>query len=108
MQTVTASQIKQNSTLLQNALRDDLLITKRDKPYVVVLDYQRYQELLNRPAVRTPPSHTAQNADLTLTRQLAGIFADTAQPKRYDGDVDAAIDAAYHQTMMKKYSRTDA
>jgi PHD/YefM family antitoxin component YafN of YafNO toxin-antitoxin module len=108
MQTVTASQIKQNSTLLQNALRDDLLVTKRDKPYVVVLDYQRYQELLNRPAVHTPPPHTAQNADRPLTRQLAGIFADTAQPEKYDGDVDAAIDAAYHQTMMEKYGHTDA
>ncbi len=46
MQTVTASEIKQNSTLLQNALKDDMLITKRDKPFVVVLDYERYQELI--------------------------------------------------------------
>ena len=46
MQTVTASEIKQNSTLLQNALRDDMLITKRDKPFVVVVDFKRYQELI--------------------------------------------------------------
>lgn len=45
METVSASEIKQNSTLLQNALRDDLLITKRDKPFVVVMDYKRYLEL---------------------------------------------------------------
>ncbi len=46
MKTVSASEIKQNSTLLQNALREDLLITKRDKPFVVVIDYERYQTLV--------------------------------------------------------------
>ena len=46
MQYVTASEIKQNSTLLQNALKGDLLVTKRDKPFVVILDYERYLELL--------------------------------------------------------------
>jgi prevent-host-death family protein len=47
METISASQIKQNSTLLQNALRDDLLITKRDKPFVVVMDYEKYLKLTN-------------------------------------------------------------
>lgn len=46
MQTITASEIKQNSTILQNALKSDMLITKRDKPFVVVVDYERYQELI--------------------------------------------------------------
>ena len=45
MQTVTASELKQNTMLLQDALRDDLLVTKRDKPFVVVMDYQKYQML---------------------------------------------------------------
>ncbi len=47
METISASEIKQNSTLLQNALREDLLITKRDKPFVVVMDYQRYKKLIS-------------------------------------------------------------
>ena len=46
MQTVTTSEIKQNSTILQNALKDDMLVTRRDKPFVVVLDYERYLELI--------------------------------------------------------------
>ena len=46
MQTVTASEIKQNSTILQNALKGDMLVTKRDKPFVVVVDYDRYRELI--------------------------------------------------------------
>ena len=45
MQTVTASDIKTNSTILQNALKSDMLVTKRNKPFVVVLDYDRYLEL---------------------------------------------------------------
>jgi len=49
METISASDIKQNSTLLQNALRGDLLITKRNKPFVVVLDYERYMQLINPP-----------------------------------------------------------
>jgi PHD/YefM family antitoxin component YafN of YafNO toxin-antitoxin module len=49
METISASEIKQNSTLLQNALREDLLITKRDKTFVVVMDYKRYQNLINPP-----------------------------------------------------------
>jgi prevent-host-death family protein len=43
MQTITASDIKQNSMRLQEALRDDLLITKRNKPFVVVMDYEKYK-----------------------------------------------------------------
>lgn len=48
MQLVTASEIKQNSTLLQNALKGDMLVTKRDKPFVVIVDYDRYLELTEK------------------------------------------------------------
>jgi prevent-host-death family protein len=43
MRTITASDLKQNSVRLQDALRDDLLVTKRDKPFVVVMDYEKYK-----------------------------------------------------------------
>lgn len=45
MQTITASHLKQNTMHLQDALREDLLVTKRDKPFVVVMDYKKYKEL---------------------------------------------------------------
>jgi len=48
MQTVTSSQTKQNSTILQNAFRSDLLVTKRNQPFVVILDYQRYMQLIKQ------------------------------------------------------------
>lgn len=42
MHTISATDIKKNSVRLQEALRDDILITKRDKPFVVVIDYEKY------------------------------------------------------------------
>ena len=47
MQTISASELKQNSIRLQEALRDDLLVTKREKPFVVVMDYEKYKKLQN-------------------------------------------------------------
>ncbi len=45
MHTISATEIKQNSVRLQEALRDDILITKRDKPFVVVMDYEKYLKI---------------------------------------------------------------
>ena len=47
MNTITASDLKQNTMRLQDALRDDLLVTKRDKPFVVVMDYEKYKKIEN-------------------------------------------------------------
>ncbi|CAB5497409.1 hypothetical protein AZO1586I_1410 [Bathymodiolus thermophilus thioautotrophic gill symbiont] len=47
MQKTSSSHLKQNISILQNALRSDLLITKQNKPFVVVMDYQKYQALNN-------------------------------------------------------------
>jgi len=47
MHTISATEIKQNSVRLQEALRDDILITKRDKPFVVVMDYEKYLKISN-------------------------------------------------------------
>ena len=45
MQTITATNLQQNSMILQNALREDLLVTKQDKPFVVVMDFKKYQSI---------------------------------------------------------------
>ena len=47
MHTISATEIKQNSARLQKALRDDILITKRAKPFVVVMDYEKYLKIAN-------------------------------------------------------------
>jgi len=45
MHTISATEIKQNFLRLQEALADDILITKKDKPFVVVMDYDKYMKL---------------------------------------------------------------
>ena len=42
---ITASQIRQNSSILQKALKEDIVVTKRDEPFVVIVDYDKYLEI---------------------------------------------------------------
>lgn len=44
--TITASQLKQQSHLLDNVKKEDILITKRNRPYAVIMDIDRYEDYL--------------------------------------------------------------
>ncbi len=44
--TITATQLKQQTYLIDNAIKEDIKVTKRDRPFVVIVDAQRYEELL--------------------------------------------------------------
>ena len=44
--TITATQLKQQTYLLDTAIKEDIRVTKRDRPFVVIVDAQRYEELL--------------------------------------------------------------
>ena len=44
--TITATQLKQQTYLLDRAVKEDIQVTKRDRPFVVIVDAQRYEELL--------------------------------------------------------------
>jgi len=46
MMTITATQLKQQTYLLDTAIKEDIQVTKRDRPFVVIVDAQRYEELL--------------------------------------------------------------
>jgi len=48
MQKISSSHLKQNIAFLQNALRSDVLVTKQSKPFVVVMDYQKYKMFENK------------------------------------------------------------
>ena len=89
MQVLAASDIKKNSSLMQNALREDLLITKRNKPYVVIMDYQRYQALLKQQGKRS--------ADDWIDRTFGSMDAEDAEDileSIYESRVDKKIDTA--------------
>jgi len=46
MMTIIATQLKQQTYLIDNTIKKDIKVTKRDRPFVVILDAQRYEELL--------------------------------------------------------------
>ena len=46
MMTITATQLKQQTYLIDNAIKEDIKVTKRDRPFVVIVDAQRYEALL--------------------------------------------------------------
>ncbi len=83
MQIISASMIKQNSTLLQNALREDLLITKRDKPFVVVMDYKKYQELIN-PSKKPNQKDWMDETFAVMDEQESDALLDTIYSARVD------------------------
>ncbi len=44
--TITATQLKQQTYLLDTAIKEDIKVTKRDRPFVVIVDAKKYEELL--------------------------------------------------------------
>ena len=45
--TITSTQLKQETYLIDNAIKEDKLVTKRGRPFVVIMDAKRYEELIN-------------------------------------------------------------
>jgi prevent-host-death family protein len=88
MQIISASEIKQNSTLLQNALREDLLITKRNKPFVVVMDYKKYQEFINTSKKPNQKDWMDETFGV-LDKKDSDALLETIYSARVDKDVDA-------------------
>lgn len=46
MLTITSTQIKQQTHLLDRVKDEEILVTKRDKPFAVVVSMERYNELV--------------------------------------------------------------
>jgi len=44
--TITSTQLKQETYLIDNAIKEDILVTKRGRPFVVIMDAKRYEELI--------------------------------------------------------------
>lgn len=86
MQVVTASEIKQNSTILQNALRGDMLVTKRDKPFVVVLDFKRYEELIARE--QRQKSNWIDDTFASMSENEADELLETIKESRVNKEID--------------------
>ena len=71
--TVTTSNLKQNFHLLDEAKHEPIFVTRRGKPYVVVLDHEAYQQLKHNNAnnTRETASTLRQKIDLLLKQRTA-------------------------------------
>ena len=43
---ITATQLKQQMNLLNIINKEEIVVTKRNKPFAVIMDYEKYNELL--------------------------------------------------------------
>jgi prevent-host-death family protein len=46
--TISATELRQKSHLMEEAKREDIIVTKRERPFAVIVDIDRYYELLQR------------------------------------------------------------
>ena len=82
MQTVTATNLKQNSMILQDALREDLLVTKRDKPFVVIMDFKKYQSI--QKYINNIPNNKTHTAISNLESDNSEVIAYTSKEELFN------------------------
>jgi len=83
MMTITATQLKQQTYLLDNAVVEDIRVTKRDRPFVVIVDAKRYEELLRNQ--KKSGNEKKLEALKTLgSHALGGSDIDTIKASMYD------------------------
>jgi len=44
--TITTTQLRRKVSLADSASKEDIVVTKRGKPFVVIMDDKRYEELI--------------------------------------------------------------
>jgi prevent-host-death family protein len=45
---IASSKLKQQINILSSVRNEDIIITKRNKPFAVVIDYDKYQQIMNQ------------------------------------------------------------
>jgi len=81
--TITATQLKQQTHLLDHAVREDIRVTKRDRPFVVIVDAKRYEELLRNQKKNDNEKKLAALKALG-SHALGGADIDTIKASMYD------------------------
>jgi prevent-host-death family protein len=88
--TISATELKQKSHLLENVKREDIVVTKRDRPFAVIMDIDRYRELVRRVDER------GLEAKRRILRESAGILEglpeDPVKWQRKIRDEERALD----------------
>jgi len=85
MMTITATQLKQQTYLIDNAIKEDIKVTKRDRPFVVIVNAQRYEELLRNQKEKKPDKKAKLKALESLgSYALGGADIDAVKSSMYD------------------------
>jgi PHD/YefM family antitoxin component YafN of YafNO toxin-antitoxin module len=71
--TITATQLKQQTYLIDNAIKEDIKVTKRDRPFVVIVDAQRYEVLLENQKVDTRETKELLEEFKRLRRNISKV-----------------------------------
>jgi hypothetical protein len=95
---ITATQIKQNSGILQKALREDIVVTKREQPFVVIVEYDKYLEMerLIQHYREEDNIQTMRNAWLVSAKESESMMGDN------DKELYDAINAEANSIMDRK------
>ena len=95
---ITATQIKQNSGILQKALLEDIVVTKREQPFVVIVEYDKYLEMerLIQRYGEEKRTQTMQNAWLASAKESEDAMGGD------DKELYRAINAEAKQIMDRK------
>lgn len=95
---ITATQIKQNSGILQKALREDIVVTKREQPFVVIVEYDKYLEMerLIQHYREEDNMQTMRNAWLVSAKESESVMSDD------DKELYNAINAEANKIMDRK------
>ena len=95
---ITATQIKQNSGILQKALQEDIVVTKREQPFVVIVEYDKYLEMerLIQHHKEESSIETMRNAWLASAKESENMMDDN------DKELYDAINAEANSVMGRK------
>ena len=68
---VTEKQLKQNSRILDNIKKENIVITKQDKPFAVVIDIDKYDEYLKIKAMNSGNAMSDVSENLKIFDELS-------------------------------------
>jgi PHD/YefM family antitoxin component YafN of YafNO toxin-antitoxin module len=71
--TITATQLKQQTYLLDTVIKEDIQVTKRDRPFVVIVDAHRYEELLKNQKEKSSDTKTLLAEFKRLSKNVSTV-----------------------------------
>ena len=74
MMTITATQLKQQSHLLDRVAKEDILITKHNRPFAVIVGIDEYNAMKGKQEKQTEEEPTQTEFDKALDK-VAGMLA---------------------------------